>query len=71
MLADQVCERIDKLTSTYLELIASENWRVLYLDPADGRYWELSWPQGEMHGGGSPRLSVISSADAIAGYPRG
>jgi len=27
-------------------------WDVLYLDPADGRYWERILPSSEMHGGG-------------------
>ncbi|MBW3622692.1 MAG: hypothetical protein KY468_04705 [Armatimonadetes bacterium] len=27
-------------------------WVQLYVDPATGLYWELSYPYGEMHGGG-------------------
>jgi hypothetical protein len=47
--SDSACQRIEWLTSSYLEKIASSNWETLFRDPDDGRYWEHTYPQGEMH----------------------
>jgi Immunity protein 27 len=47
--SDSTCQRIEWLTSSYLEKIASSNWETLFRDPDDGRYWEHTYPQGEMH----------------------
>jgi hypothetical protein len=41
---------------------------VLYVDPTDGRYWELTYPQGDMQGGGPPQIRVVSEEDAQARY---
>jgi immunity protein 27 of polymorphic toxin system len=67
---DATADRIDQLTGGYLDLVATDTdgWSKLYVDPADGRYWELTYPQGEMHGGGPPRLAVVSQKDASFKY---
>jgi hypothetical protein len=68
--ADEVCRRIKWLVGNNLREVAVDvsGWDVLYLDRADGRYWELTYPQSEMHGGGPPQLKVISKSDAILKY---
>jgi hypothetical protein len=70
--ADATCERIAWLAANHLCKVAvSERWgewETLYQDPDDGRYWERTFPQSEMHGGGPPRLSVISAEAAAAKY---
>jgi hypothetical protein len=70
--SDAAEERINKLISNYLEKLAissvSGGWDVLYRDPIDGRLWELTYPQGHMHGGGPKRLSSLSAAMAMAKY---
>jgi Immunity protein 27 len=55
--------RIQQLIRDELVKIARDlsGWRVLYRDPKDGRLWQLSYPQSEMHGGGPAKLSWISS----------
>jgi len=65
VIADEVCQRIEILVEGRLQLIGSADGGCsrLYLDPADGRYWELTYPQSEMHGAGPPQLVHIS-ADA-------
>ncbi len=72
MHADDVCERIEFLTSQALEWLAFSKdygaWETLYRDPADGRLWERTYPQGDLQGGGPPRLSTISPEDAAAKY---
>jgi len=47
---------------------ADGGWSRLYLDPVDGRYWELIYPQSEIHGGGPPRLAHISADAAKIKY---
>jgi hypothetical protein len=61
---DEVDRRIFWLVSRRLTALghASGGWDQLYLDPRDGRYWELTFPQGSLHGGG-PRL--LTCVDAI------
>ena len=68
--ADAVANRINDLTQTYLMRISvSENgWEKLYRDPVDLRLWELTYPQSEMHGGGPPRLRLLSLEEAQKKY---
>jgi Immunity protein 27 len=69
---DAVCVRIQQLVEGRLEPVAvdASGWDRLHRDPTDGRLWELTYPESEMHGGGPPRLCVISPADATAKYGR-
>jgi hypothetical protein len=62
--------RIHDLTSTYLIKLGTDEsgWDVLYQDPADGRLWELTYPQSGMHGGGPPQLEVLPLALAKQKY---
>ena len=65
MLIDrEACLRINWLASEVLENVGvgkeSGGWEKLYRDPADGRYWLLTYPHGEMQGGGPPLLSNLS-----------
>jgi hypothetical protein len=68
--ADETCKRINWLTTEKLIELATDasGWDVLYKDPKDGRYWELTYPQSHMHGGGPPRLTWLSNEQAIAKY---
>jgi hypothetical protein len=68
--ADQNCERIEDLTRNELRKIGQDQtgWDVLYVDPRDGRFWELTYPQSEFHGGGPPLLTQIAKSDAEKKY---
>ena len=72
IVGDQVEQRIHDLITHQLKKIALDPqfgaWQVLYQDPNDGRYWELTYPNGGMHGGGPRRLTHVSTALAIAKY---
>lgn len=70
MTGDSACERVHALTKTDLKFIAghSNGWERLYVDPRDGRYWEHTYPQSGMHGGGPPALFQISAENASAKY---
>ena len=70
MIRDQVAERIDDLVRNYLTKLKVDEsgWNTLYRDPSDERYWELTFPHSEMHGGGPPRLCVIAASQAQEKY---
>ena len=67
---DAATLRIDRLIADYFVRLgrADGGWSTLYRDPTDGRFWEHSYPQSEMHGGGPPRLQVMPPAAAAAKY---
>ena len=68
--ADPNCQRISALIKEHLQKIgaASSGFEVLYRDPEDGRYWELTYPHYDWHGGGPPTLRHLSGAEAKAKY---
>jgi len=70
LIADQTCRRIEELITNFLKRIAvsKDGWEILYKDPTDGRYWELTYPNSERQGGGPPKLTVISSEEAEFKY---
>ena len=70
VVADDVSKRIVDLTQSHLHKIGVDDngWNALYRDPNDGRYWELSYPQGELHGGGPPELRCLPAGEAIQRY---
>ena len=67
---DHVDQRIFWLVSRRLTLlgVAEGGWRQLYRDPRDGRYWELTFPQGSLHGGGPRRLECVAALVAAERY---
>lgn len=67
---DTACERIEWLIAEHLTLLGTDasGWNDLYRDPDDGRLWELTFPQPEMHGGGPPRLTCLSIEQARGRY---
>lgn len=70
MKANEICERIESLISSYLIGIGEDEsgWNKLYQDPEDKRYWELSYPESEMHGGGTPLLRNLNLQEAKEKY---
>lgn len=70
MSSDEAERRIDELVSTCLRYVAVDwsGWDKLYQDPTDGRYWELTYPQSHLHGGGSKELRCIDKSDASLKY---
>ena len=70
VVGNEACERIYLLTSQYLEHVATDasGWDKLYRDPGDERYWELTYPHSDWHGGGPPRLTCLSREEAQTKY---
>jgi hypothetical protein len=71
LVADQTCRRIEWLIEHRLERVAStaDGWDVLFRDRHDGRFWERTFPQSEMHGGGPPLLRLLTPHLALLKYP--
>ena|SRR5579862_2303945 len=67
---DETEQRINRLLESSLERIAatSGRWDILYRDRRDGRLWELTYPHGEMHGGGPKQLRRLTKQEARAKY---
>ena len=69
-LHDEVDRRIFWLVSRRLTPLghASGGWDQLYRDPRDGRYWELTFPHGSLHGGGPRALTCVGAELAREKY---
>lgn len=70
IVGDGVCARMRDLTGNHLRKLGHDasGWDALFVDPADGRLWELSYPEGGGHGGGPPELRHLSAAQAQEKY---
>lgn len=70
MIADSNCSRIESLLENYLREVARDTsgWDVLYVDPVDGRYWELVYLESNLQGGGPPTLRRLSKESARGKY---
>jgi hypothetical protein len=66
------CQIIDHLIKYDLLRVDEREggWAVLFQDPTDGVFWELTYPQGEMHGGGPPTLTEHLADEVQALYGR-
>lgn len=60
--ADNTSCRIEFLINNVLLQVATDDsgWLILYKDPRDGRFWELSYPDSGAHGGGAPALKCLN-----------
>jgi hypothetical protein len=72
IIGDEVAERIRWLTSQVLQKIGVSSrwgaWETLFRDPEDGRYWEQTYPEGHLQGGGPPTLKWLLPEEANAKY---
>ena len=65
VISDKATNRIHWLIENSFDEIAKLNWEIIYKDNTDGRYWLLSYPQSEMHGGGPPSIECISKEQVV------
>jgi hypothetical protein len=70
VVADETCERINELIRSHLNQLGRDasGWNVLYRDPEDGRLWELTYPQSDLHDGGPPQLRCLTLDEAKTKY---
>lgn len=67
--ANDCCRRIAEELPKLTKLATAEaGWSTLYRDPADTRFWELTYPKSELHGGGPPMLRVLQAGAAEEKY---
>lgn len=68
--AFEIQKRIYWLQTNYLKklLSISNGWEILYIDPHDNRFWELTYPKSDMQGGGPPLLKNININMALSKY---
>jgi Immunity protein 27 len=69
---DETAKRIDVLIELFLVRVAidASGWDGLYRDPADGRLWEVTYPESELNGGGPPKLECVSREYAADKYAK-
>ena len=67
---DDTSRRIETLAADHLERVGAEptGWDTLYRDPRDGRLWEKTYPQSDLHGGGPPTLQCVTPEYAARKY---
>jgi hypothetical protein len=70
VVGDAECNQIEALLPT-LTLVGSRDggWTRLYRGAVAGVYWQLTYPQSDMHGGGPPRLESYSVDEVRLNYP--
>jgi hypothetical protein len=70
VVGDENCERIERLTSSYLRELATdaEGWCALFEDPFDKSLWERTFPRTDLQGGGPPQLRRVSATEAMKKY---
>ena len=71
LVADANSHRIQRLIdggSLILVARSPDGWSVLYRDLADGRLWELTYPDSGLHGAGAPCLTLVSKEVASTNY---
>jgi hypothetical protein len=66
--AFEVQKRIYWLRTNYLEKLVDKGWEILYVDHSDNRFWELTYPNSEMQGGGPPVLKNIDKGIVLSKY---
>jgi hypothetical protein len=71
VVGDEICKRIEKLIADCLRRVGNREggWTVLYLDDETGIYWELTFPESGMHGGGPPALTRLEFEEVKTLYP--
>jgi hypothetical protein len=70
VVGDETCQRIRELITSHLKELGRDpsGWDALYLDPDDGRLWELTYPQSHLQGGGPQQLRYLTSDEAKKKY---
>jgi hypothetical protein len=62
LIIDQGDPEFDQLFQE-LVVVRTGNWALLYRHLETGDLWDVTYPQGEMHGGGPKRLRRLTHRD--------
>jgi hypothetical protein len=70
VIADAVEAQIQRAMRSFVELAHREGgWTTLYRNPFDDSYWERTFPQSELHGGGPSKLTRLTAEQVSERYP--
>jgi hypothetical protein len=71
MIGDEAETQIQDLIQNHFKRLADREggWTVLYRDPAENSYWELTFPNSESHGGGPSKLTRLEASRPRELYP--
>lgn len=70
VVADDTCLKIEEMVATFVSAgRSSDGWSTLFRDPVTGAFWERSYLQGHLHGGGPPCLVRLTNEQAKVRYP--
>ncbi len=72
IISDVTTERIEWIIANqFMQIAVSKEygaWETLFRDRKSEKYWERTYPQSHLHGGGPPMLRRIPKAEAMAKY---
>ena len=70
---DESCRVINHLIAEHFKKVAEREsgWISLYQNLLDRSYWELTYPEGELQGGGPPQLQQLSVEEVRQRYDAG
>ena len=70
VVTDAVGQEIEDRLRKYSRLAKSKDgdWAILYIDRELNEFWELTYPQSHLHGGGPKALSRITEEEANLRY---
>ena len=70
VVGDSNCEIINNMIENDLEKIADreEGWITLCKEKSTNNFWECTYPDSQMQGGGPPRLELLSKNEVIDKY---
>jgi hypothetical protein len=70
IVGDDACKQIEQVLPGLTSITSREGgWTKLFRDPRTGVFWELTYPQSHLHGGGPLRLESLSVDEVDARYP--
>jgi hypothetical protein len=67
VVADENCDIIERIISEKLVYLADDKsgWNKLYINNIDKSLWELTYPEGDLQGGGPPTLTRVKKDNYI------
>ncbi|MBC6474267.1 MAG: hypothetical protein GDA48_16830 [Hormoscilla sp. GM102CHS1] len=67
---DASCKIIEHMISSNFVKVSDreDGWTTLYKEPVEQSYWELTYPDSELHGGGPPKLTKLSEEEVLEKY---
>ena len=70
IVGDSICEIIENMIANNLDEVGNREggWITLFKEKTTGKFWERTFPESNMHGGGPPQLELLSKNDIKERY---